>query len=115
MRQKQDPPSAELSKLEKYKELNTKQVAEYIGVTSINTVWTYVKEGKIPKPRYLKPHQPLWRFGELIDHTHNLMRDYDEAPRGFIGDEKIQNAKMVGQPIGTAEKLRERLFGRKKV
>jgi hypothetical protein len=33
------------------------------------TVWLYVKEGKLPKPRYLLPNRPVWRFGEVVDQV----------------------------------------------
>lgn len=109
MRGKKTKPSDDLSAAERFQELNTRDVANYIGVKSTKTVWVYVKEGRLPKPRYIKPHQPLWRLGEVLDHTHGLMTTYDEAPRGFAGDTETQS----GETGNTGDKLRERLFGRK--
>jgi len=113
MRGKQEQPSAHLSPLEKYKELNTRQVATYVGVTGPQTVWAYVKEGRLPKHRDLKPHHPIWRLGELLDHTHSLMQDFDDAPRGYVGKKALQTQKKTNiKNSGLAETIRERLFGK---
>ena len=104
-------PSASLSAVESFKELNTRQVMEYIGATSTQTVWAYVKAGKLPKPRYIRPHSPLWRLGEVLDHTHKLMQDYDEGPRGLVG--RVGETRASEKPSSAAEKVRERLFGKK--
>lgn len=80
-------PSDSLSPFDAYKELNTKQVSEYVGLTHASSVWRYVKEGKLPQPRYLAPHKPIWRFGELLDHTHALMQAPSKAVQGFKGKE----------------------------
>ena len=108
----QKPPSDDLPHAERYKELSTRQVAEYIGVTTTKSVWAYVKQGKLPKPRYINESKPLWRLGEVLDHTHGLMKAYDEAPRGFNGDEV--KARTPEKPSSAAEKVRERLFGKGK-
>ena len=79
-------PSEQLSPFERYKELSTKQVAEYIGVSNYSSVWRYVQAGKLPQPRYLTAHKPIWRFGEVIDHTHALMQTPNNTVQGFKGE-----------------------------
>jgi predicted DNA-binding transcriptional regulator AlpA len=68
------PPSEKLTAYERYQELNTEQVMKLIGAKSRQTVWLYTKQGKLPQPRYISPRRPLWRLGELLDHTHHLMK-----------------------------------------
>lgn len=60
-------PSDDLPVAERYKLLTTRQVMAYIGVESRQSVWRYVKAGKLPEPRYLAPKRPVWRLGEVID------------------------------------------------
>jgi predicted DNA-binding transcriptional regulator AlpA len=71
---------------ERYKNLNTKQVMEYLGVESRQTVWMYVKEGKLPKPRYLSPHRPVWRLGEVVDQLEKNLKPFDIGAKGFRGE-----------------------------
>ena len=105
----QQRPSNSLTAFEKYQELNTRQVCAFLGVTDRTTLWRYAKEGKVPKPRYLKPGKPIWRLGELLDHTHALMKEYDDEPRGFRGDGAVQDAQAMQGGSSLADKLRERL------
>jgi predicted DNA-binding transcriptional regulator AlpA len=98
-----------LSNAERYKNLSTKQVLEYIGATRRETVWAYVRLGKLPKPRYLRAHRPVWRLGEVLDHLEHKMLGYDERQRGLRGEV----AKQAPKALTTAERMRER-FGLKR-
>lgn len=87
MSQIKPKPSDKLSAFEKYQELSARQVAKFIGVETTKSVWVYVKQGKLPQPRYLAPHKPVWRLGEVLDHTHALMQAPSKAVQGFKGKE----------------------------
>ena len=67
-------PSDGLPLAERYRLLTTCQVMAFVGVRSRQSVWRYVKQGKLPKPRYLGPRRPVWRLGEVIDHLVEKMR-----------------------------------------
>ena len=84
---------------------------QFLGITDRSTLWRYLKEGKIPEPRYLSPGKPIWRLGEVLDHTHALMKTYKEEPRGFKGDERMTKAKTNQ---GIAEIIRQRLYKTKR-
>lgn len=60
-------PSCDLPLAERYRLLTTRQVMVLVGVRSRQSVWRYVKQGKLPKPRYLGPRRPVWRLGEILD------------------------------------------------
>ena len=75
-------PSENLILGERYKNLNTTQVMDYLGVTCRSTVWLYVREGKLPKPRYISPKNPVWRLGEVIDHLEGVYVSYEEGAQG---------------------------------
>lgn len=49
-------------------------------------VWSYVQQGLIPQPRYIKAHTPRWQLGELVDHLYSNLKEADEVPRGLKGD-----------------------------
>ena len=100
------PPSETLTQAERYKNLNTRQVMAYIGTECRQTLWKYVKLGKLPKPRYIRPNRPLWRLGEVVDHLERNLKSSDEGKRGFRGDVKEKPAPQKT----TRERLRER-FG----
>jgi len=101
-----EKPSDRLTAFEALKELSCRQVADYVGVTRTATVWKYVKEGKLPQPRYLAPHRPIWRFGELIDHTHAIMQTPNKAVQGFKGEALATDATKNSS---TLNKLKKRL------
>lgn len=106
-------PSDDLSASERYKQLGTKQVMAYLSISTTRTVWDYVKTGKLPKPRYLSAHKPIWQLGEVIDHTQKLMTHYDDAPRTYRGDPALKKqAQKVKSNAGLASSIRERLFGK---
>ena len=86
-------PSDDLTAFEKYQELNTKQVAKLIGVTTTKSVWIYVQKGKLPEPRYLAPKRPVWRLGEVLDHTHNQLKSFEEVTHPFKHSNKPEDAK----------------------
>jgi predicted DNA-binding transcriptional regulator AlpA len=111
-------PSETLSAGERYKNLNTAQVMEYIGATRRETVWAYVKGGKLPKPRYLSAKHPVWRLGEVIDHLEGVLEPYDAEPRGIIGEGEEEAKPLKADRSSVASKLREKLnlggLGKKK-
>ena len=108
-------PSETLTMAERYQNLNTKQVMKYVGAESRQTVWEYVKKGKLPKPRYVSPHRPVWRLGELLDYLEGVLEPYEAQTRGFKGDPEV-NSPGVQQPRSRkTESLRERFgLGRSK-
>ncbi len=95
-----------LSLTARYKNLNANQVKEYLGVESRQTVWQYVKEGKLPKPRYLSPHRPVWRLGEVVDQLEKNLKPFEVGARGLRGEPG--QVELGGS--SQAQKLRER-FG----
>lgn len=99
-------PSDDLTAFERYQELNPKQVAKFIGVSTTRSVWRYVDQGKLPKPRYLSPHKAIWRLGEVIDHTHMLMQTPSKAVQGFKGEGLATDATKNSS---TLNKLKKRL------
>ncbi len=101
-----EKPSDRLTAFEALKELSCRQVADYVGVTRTATVWKYVKEGKLPQPRYLAPYRPIWRFGEVIDHTHALMQKPSDSVQGFKGEAL---ARDVHEKSSKLSKLKKRL------
>lgn len=127
-------PSENLILGERYKNLNTTQVMDYLGVTCRSTVWLYVREGKLPKPRYISPKNPVWRLGEVIDHLEGVYVSYEEGAQGVgakdatdddlagSSDRKSTTAslkdKHKAESTGLAQKLREKLnlggLGRKR-
>ena len=50
--------------------LTAAQVAERYSV-SMPTVWTWAREGKIPKPHKLAENTTRWRLSELDAHDDN--------------------------------------------
>ncbi len=80
----------EISALEYYKNLNLKQVMAVIGAEHRNTVWNYVREGKLPTPRYPSPHRPVWRFGELVEHFEPHLVEQSAAPRAYRGADVVK-------------------------
>ena len=79
-------PSECLSAYERYQELCPEQVKQFVGLKHTRSIWRYVSEGKLPPPRYLAPHKPIWRLGEVLDHTHALMQKPSKAVQGFKGE-----------------------------
>ena len=108
-------PSRQLSALEYYQHLNTKQVMGVIGASNVRTVWKYVEEGKLPKPHYPSPHRPVWRLGEVVDVFGRHLEPYDAAPRAFRGSEKLgqtdapEPVKEKARGSSAAALIRERL------
>ncbi len=103
-------PSDSLTAFEKYQELSSNQVMKLLGITDRSTLWRYKKEGKIPEPRYLSAGKPIWRLGEVLDHTHSKMKTYSEEARGFKGSELVVNARASKKTSGLAERIRQRLY-----
>jgi predicted DNA-binding transcriptional regulator AlpA len=94
-------PSETLTMAERYQNLSTKQVMKYLGVESRESVWKDVREGNIPKPRYLARHRPVWRLGELVDHLEGKLQPYEAEARGFKGDSP-QERKEKSKPKDVA-------------
>jgi predicted DNA-binding transcriptional regulator AlpA len=107
-RSESNKPSDSLSAYERYQELNTDQVMKLVGIESRRTVWRYVEAGKLPKPRYLSSRRPLWRLGELLDHTHRLMKTPDEITTGFPGMTRPP-AQQEDDNENLLQKMRQRL------
>jgi len=101
-------PSEKLTAYERYQELSTEQVMKFIGAKSRQTVWLYTKQGKLPQPRYLSNRRPLWRLGELLDHTHRLMKTPDEITTGFPGMTRPP-ATQQDDNENLLQKMRQRL------
>jgi len=101
-------PSSTMSAYERYQELNVKQVAKFIGVESSFSVWDYVKRGLLPEPRYIRPHAPRWRLGEVVDHTHRIMKSADETTTGFKGKPKPPKNQQDDND-NLLQKMRQRL------
>ena len=107
-------PSETLTMAERYQNLSTNQVMKYVGAESRQTVWEYVRQGKLPKPRYISPHRPVWRLGEVVDYLEGVLKPFDATVRGYRGDPEVNRAKTEEPVTSRADRLRER-FGLKKV
>jgi predicted DNA-binding transcriptional regulator AlpA len=101
-------PSASLSAYERYQELNTKQVMKLIGAGCRQTVWAYTKQGKLPQPRYINSHRPVWRLGEILDHTHQMLTPASEKEPVFSKN-KPAEAETFETDSNLVAKLRKRL------
>lgn len=67
--------SNDLPLAERYRLPTTREVMVLVGVRSRQSVWRYVKQGKLPRPRYLGPRRPLWRLGEILDSLDQCISD----------------------------------------
>jgi predicted DNA-binding transcriptional regulator AlpA len=102
----------ELTAVEYYQQLTTRDVQKLIGAKSKRTVWTYVEQGILPKPRYQKPHRPVWRLGECIEALERHTQAYEDAPRAFRGSPKLDEftpPRTKQESSHLADKVRERL------
>lgn len=116
-------PSESLSALERHRRLSSTQVAELIGVKSRQSVWNWTREGKLPQPVYIKPNVARWILGDVLDKIYEEQQTMDEAPRGLNGTEEEgqleqasaeeEQAEENEESKGAAQKVLERLFGRK--
>ena len=97
----------ELSSIEKYRQINTADVAELLGVSKA-TVWRYVNRGVLPQPHYISPKRPKWKLGEVIEvyESHLTSSENLLEGRGVATSKK----EAVGKPLSTAAKLKKR-FG----
>lgn len=98
----------ELSAAEYYRELTTQDVMALVGLKSRQSVWRWVKQNKIPAPRYASPHAPRWYLGEVLEHRQKQSQVFKDAPRGLKGQVETQY-----QDESKVTKLLER-FGLKK-
>ena len=92
-------PSRQLSALEYYQHLNTKQVMGVIGASNVRTVWKYVEEGKLPKPHYPSPHRPVWRLGEVVDVFGQAPRAVMTLRRGRSGGVRSWGKSAAPEPV----------------
>jgi len=107
----------ELSLAEKYKQINTADVAELLGVSKA-TVWRYVNRGVLPQPKYISPKRPKWRLGEVIEVYESHLTSADKASVGKLaeGVGVVQTPKETPKeaskekPLSAAAKLKKR-FG----
>jgi predicted DNA-binding transcriptional regulator AlpA len=74
----------ELSAIEYYSQLDSKQVCRLLGFKSRATLWRWVRVGKLPAPRYPLSHNPRWRLGEIVELLEQQPR-FSEAQRGLKG------------------------------
>lgn len=99
----------ELTAVEYYSQVSSKEVMQLFGWKSKTTLWKKVKSGQIPEPRYPEPGEPRWRLGEIVELLEKQPRMKD-APRGLNGrvdvDIPTPNAKPKG---GKAQSVWERL------
>lgn len=103
-------PSETLSMAERYQNLSTTQVMKYVGTQNRQTIWEYVKQGKLPKPKYISAHRPVWQLGELVDHLEKVLESFDTKERNFIGNAKTKEDQETQVRSSGATKLRQR-FG----
>lgn len=101
------PISDSLPIYEKYRELNTSRVAELKGISRAE-LWRRVKDGRLPKPKYKKPHCPTWYLGEILDHDEHLAQNYEAQQRGRKGSVNPIPEKSASFS-STAKRIRERL------
>ena len=110
VKEKLDIPAAEY-----YQELTTKDVMGLVGLKSRQSIWRWVKEGKLPEPRYPAPHSPRWRLGEVLEHRETYSQGFKEAPRGLRGDAALEDVPLGKgrEDSAKVDKLLER-FGLRK-
>ena len=101
-------PSEKMSAFEREKRLATSDMMTLLGVKSRHTIWRRVKKGELPKPIYAKPHQPRWKFGEVMDWLEGYEEPFDAEPRGFKGDEeKLDEFVPKKKPLSKAKEQTE--------
>ncbi len=100
MKDKEAPKlkARELSALEHYSQLTSPEVCRLFGV-SRTTLWKWVREGRIPEPRYIETREPRWRLGELVPLLEKLPKMKD-APRGVRSYETEAVAPSKGSKKG---------------
>ena len=50
---------------------NDKQLARHYGVTR-KTIWDWVREGRLPKPKKLTPRRTRWSNAEIAQHDQKI-------------------------------------------
>jgi len=50
---------------------NDKQLARHYGVTR-STMWDWVREGRLPKPKKLTPRRTRWSNAEIAQHDQKI-------------------------------------------
>ena len=50
---------------------NDKQLARHYGVTR-KTIWDWVREGRLPKPKNLAPRSTRWSSAEIAQHDQKI-------------------------------------------
>lgn len=93
----------ELSALEYYSQLTSPEVCRLFGI-SRTTLWKWVREGRIPEPRYIEVREPRWRLGELVPLLEKLPRMKD-APRGFKAYEAVPTEKPAKKARNVWDRL----------
>lgn len=76
---------------EYYRELTTGDVMELVGLKTRQSVWRWVKQNKLPSPRYAAPHAPRWYLGEVLEHRQQNTQHFADAPRGLKGQVASEN------------------------
>ena len=58
---------------------NDKQLARHYGVTR-KTIWDWVREGRLPKPKKLTPRRTRWSNAEIAQHVQKIKNlEYKQA------------------------------------
>ena len=81
---KQDKTES-LSAAEFHQVLTAKDVITLVGLKTRQSVWRWVKQNKLPAPRYASPHAPRWYLGEILEHHQKQSKVFKDAPRGLKG------------------------------
>ena len=100
----------ELSLVEKYKQINTADVAELLGVSKA-TVWRYVNRGVLPQPHYISPKRPKWKLGEVIEVYESHLTSADGLVEGRgVARATAPKKEVEEKSLSAAAKLKKR-FG----
>lgn len=62
--------------LEEERLIRLPEVMRLIGIQR-STVWAWVKQGKLPKPRKLSPKLSVWQYSEIVAYMNGSWRSYE--------------------------------------
>jgi len=63
-----------------FKLIRIPRVLELASLTSDSTVWNWVRDGKLPKPKKLSPRITVWYEHEIIEALEKMMDENTDKP-----------------------------------
>ena len=107
---KRDRSAKELSAIEYYCQIDSKDVCRLLGFKSRTTLWNWVRAGKLPEPRYPAPHEPRWRLGEIVELLEQpRFRDIPTGLKGSVEADAFTPSEKTPADKRQAASVWERL------